>query len=44
MKRQQLETVKNIPQGLIYGLEDCPPLLDAFFAALQHLLAIKDVA
>ncbi len=40
MKRQQLETVNNIPQGLIYGLEDCPPLRDALFAALQHLLAI----
>lgn len=26
--------------GLIYGLEDRPPLKDAFFAALQHLLAI----
>ena len=26
--------------GLIYGLEDRPPLKDALFAALQHLLAI----
>ena len=25
---------------LIYGLEDRPPLKDALFAALQHLLAI----
>ena len=25
---------------LIYGLEDRPPFRDAFFAALQHLLAI----
>ncbi len=26
--------------GLIYGLNDCPPFKEAFFAALQHLLAI----
>ena len=26
--------------GLIYGVEDRPPAFDAFFAALQHLLAI----
>ena len=26
--------------GLIYGLEDRPPLKDTLFAALQHLLAI----
>ena len=26
--------------GLIYGLNDRPPLKDSFFAALQHLLAI----
>ncbi len=30
----------NKPQGLIYGLEDRPPLRSAFFAALQHLLAV----
>ena len=30
----------KMPQGLIYGLEDRPPLRDALFAALQHLLAI----
>lgn len=36
----------NTPQtfpattGLIYGLEDRPPLKDTIFAALQHLLAI----
>ncbi len=30
----------KLPQGLIYGLEDRPPLRDALFAALQHLLAI----
>lgn len=28
------------PKGLIYGLEDCPPLRDTLFAALQHLLAV----
>ena len=26
--------------GLIYGVDDRPPLRDAFFAAIQHLLAI----
>lgn len=26
--------------GLIYGLEDRPPIKDTFFAAMQHLLAI----
>ena len=43
-----METKENItgqvteekPQGLIYGLEDRPPLRDSLFAALQHLLAI----
>ena len=30
----------NKPQGLIYGLEDRPPLRSTFFAALQHLLAV----
>lgn len=28
------------PTDLIYGIEDRPPFKDAFFAALQHLLAI----
>lgn len=28
------------PNGLIYGLDDRPPLRETFFAALQHLLAI----
>lgn len=28
------------PSGLIYGLEDRPPLKETIFAALQHLLAI----
>ena len=27
-------------EGLIYGLNDRPPLKDTLFAALQHLLAI----
>lgn len=31
---------KTMSQGLIYGLEDRPPVRDALFAALQHLLAI----
>lgn len=37
-----MEKEKNsIPgSGLIYGLEDRPPLKDTVFAALQHLLAI----
>lgn len=38
-----METTKQLneqPQGLIYGLEDRPPLRDTLFAALQHLLAI----
>ena len=30
----------NEKNGLIYGLEDRPPLRDTLFAALQHLLAI----
>src|SRR3712207_354730 len=29
-----------VSSGLIYGLEDRPPLKDTIFAALQHLLAI----
>ena len=33
------EEKKNFT-GLIYGLEDRPPLKDALFAAIQHLLAI----
>lgn len=32
---------KEYKEGdLIYGLEDKPPLGDAIFAALQHLLAM----
>lgn len=30
----------KVNNGLIYGLNDRPPFKDAFFAALQHLLAI----
>lgn len=36
-----MDDKKNISDsGLIYGLNDRPPFKDAFFAALQHLLAI----
>ena len=34
------ENKTNRETGLIYGLEDRPPLKDTLFAALQHLLAI----
>lgn len=41
MEHNEKSTVAGkMPQGLIYGLEDRPPLRDALFAALQHLLAI----
>ena len=33
-------TESNKPKGLIYGLEDRPPIRATFFAALQHLLAV----
>ena len=33
-------TDKDKPKGLIYGLEERPPLRDTLFAALQHLLAV----
>ena len=33
-------TGEDKPKGLIYGLEDRPPLRDTLFAALQHLLAV----
>ena len=33
-------TTANKPKGLIYGLEDRPPLRATLFAALQHLLAV----
>ena len=34
------EMEKETHNGLIYGLEDRPPVKEAFFAALQHLMAI----
>ncbi len=34
------QTHHNADSTLIYGIEDRPPLHDALFAALQHLLAI----
>ena len=37
MEKQAHTTPQN---GLIYGLNDRPPFREAFFAALQHLLAI----
>lgn len=41
MEQEKTEaTSKEKPQGLIYALEDRPPLRDTLFAALQHLLAI----
>ena len=40
MGQLQETELNEMPQGLIYGLEDRPPLRDALFAALQHLLAI----
>lgn len=33
-------TVQEMKSELIYGLNDKPPVKDAFFAAIQHLLAI----
>ena len=33
-------TDKNKSLGLIYGLEERPPLRDTLFAAIQHLLAV----
>lgn len=43
MEHKETETTtaaEKMSQGLIYGLEDRPPVRDALFAALQHLLAI----
>ena len=43
MEHKETETAtatKIMSQGLIYGLEDRPPVRDALFAAIQHLLAI----
>lgn len=37
---ETMQTTGKKPNGLIYGLNDRPPLRETFFAALQHLLAI----
>lgn len=37
---QTTQANSNKPNGLIYGLNDRPPLRETLFAALQHLLAI----
>lgn len=37
---QTTQANSNKSNGLIYGLNDRPPLRETFFAALQHLLAI----
>lgn len=37
---QTTQTNSTKPNGLIYGLNDRPPLRETVFAALQHLLAI----
>lgn len=37
---QTTQTNSTKPNGLIYGLNDRPPLRETLFAALQHLLAI----
>ena len=36
MEKEQQQTAQSA--GLIYGLNDRPPLKDSIFAALQHLL------
>lgn len=38
--RREEATLNEKPKELIYGLEERPPLRDALFAALQHLLAV----
>ena len=35
-----MSTNKQVSSAIIYGIEDRPPFKEAFFAALQHLLAI----
>lgn len=40
MEQDNQNAGSTVGNGLIYGLEDRPPLKDTFFAALQHLLAI----
>ena len=37
-----MSTNKQVSSTIIYGIEDRPPFKEAFFAALQHLLAILD--
>lgn len=37
---EEIQTSPTSNNGLIYGLNDRPPFKEAFFAALQHLLAI----
>ncbi len=37
---QTIQANSTKPNGLIYGLNDRPPLRETLFAALQHLLAI----
>ena len=37
---QQKDSVSQVKEELIYGIEDRPPFKEAIFAALQHLLAI----
>lgn len=38
--RNTIDQERNARTGLIYGLNDRPPLRETIFAALQHLLAI----
>lgn len=40
MEQDNQNASSTAGNGLIYGLNDRPPLKDTFFAALQHLLAI----
>ncbi len=41
MEQERLTKNRKVStQGLIYGLNDRPPLRDALFAAFQHLLAV----
>lgn len=40
MEQEKQKSASTAGSGLIYGLNDRPPLKETFFAALQHLLAI----
>lgn len=40
MEQENQKSASTAGSGLIYGLNDRPPLKETFFAALQHLLAI----